>query len=167
MKQKNEAGYTLVLVLLTITLILIFSVTLIGNVLNGALQNQKSEKNIQLDQSSRMGVMYVEKEINSANEEAKKAVIQWLNDFLTTDFIPTNAEIAAKYEEKFRTKLVDQEIISSDNTYRFKIDYISITRADNTLTVTYTVIPSLNNVYAQADLEREKTINIKIQEQNR
>ncbi|MGE8078449.1 hypothetical protein [Peribacillus loiseleuriae] len=167
MKQKNEAGYTLVLVLLTITLILIFSVTLISNVLNSALQNQKSEKNIQLDQSSRMGVMYVEKEINSANEEAKKAVIKWLNDLLTTDPIPTNAEIAAKYEEKFRVKLVDQEIISSDNTYRFKIDYISITRADNTLTVTYTIIPSLNNVYAKADPEREKTINIKIQEQNR
>ncbi|WP_028392100.1 hypothetical protein [Bacillus cihuensis] len=166
MKHKNEAGYTLVLVLLTITLILIFSVTLISNVLNSAMQNQKSEKNIQLDQSSRMGVTYVEKEINSANEEAKKAVIRWLNDFPTTVPMPTNAEIAAKYEEEFRVKLVDKEIISSDNTYRFKIDYIKITRIVNTLTVTYTIIPSLNNVYAQADPEREKTIDIKIQEQN-
>ncbi|MFJ7974736.1 hypothetical protein JNUCC23_15925 [Peribacillus sp. JNUCC 23] len=167
MKQKNEAGYTLVLVLLTITLILIFSVTLISNVLNSSLQNQKSEGNIQLHQSSRMGLKYVEKEINTANNEAKKAVIKWLNEFPTTNAIPTDAEIAVKYEKEFRTKLVDKEIISSDKMYQFKIDYISITRVDNTLTVTYTITPSLNNVYAQADSEREKTINIKIQEQNR
>lgn len=63
MKVTNDKGFTLVLVLLIITLIMIFSLTIISNVLNSARQNNKIEEQIQNQRLKEMGLLYFQKVI--------------------------------------------------------------------------------------------------------
>ena len=99
MKNKNEAGYTLVLVLLTITLIFIFSLTIISNVLNSAKQNNTIEKQIQFKQASQMGVTYMEAAIGQANKQANNSVVDWLKKpgQNPPNPIPTDGKITEQY----------------------------------------------------------------------
>lgn len=80
MKINNEKGYTLVLVLLIITLIMIFSLTLISNVLNSTAQNNKIEEKIQTERLEEMGKLYFQKVIQ------KK-----IDDFIASQ--PDNTEL--------------------------------------------------------------------------
>ena len=151
MKNKNEAGYTLVLVLLTITLIFIFSLTIISNVLNSAAQNNTIEKQIQLKQSSQMGVVYMEAAIVKASNDAK----------LNTSPPPTStdSEIITEYSTNFETALksiIDYqtnpeiEIVSNEaNKFRFKISNIQVIKGTTTITVQYVITPSFNDKYGE------------------
>ena len=60
---KNQKGYTLILVLLIITIIGIMMVPLFGSVLNNAQQNNKTEESIQLDSVSKMGMDYFQNHV--------------------------------------------------------------------------------------------------------
>lgn len=171
MKHKNEAGYTLVLVLLTITLIFIFSLTIISNVLNSATQNNTIEKKMQLQQSSQMGVTYMEAAIVKANNQAKTKVDTWLKAQPT--ITPSDSDIVTQYHTEFDTALKsiigdyptnpEIEIISNEpNKFRFKISNIKVTAGTTTITVKYVITPSYNNEYGEKDPVREKNINIAI-----
>lgn len=165
MKQKNEAGYTLILVLLTITLIFIFSLTLISNVLNSATQNKKSEEDIQLNKLSQMGVTYVEKAVKKANKQAHENIVTWLN----TNPAPSTPDIPNEYRTRFEDALKPliktyptSEKVLQKNSERVKmvIDGISLENGTtSTIKVVYTVTPSLKSEYDET-LSVRKTIPI-------
>ncbi|MFJ8245680.1 hypothetical protein [Peribacillus asahii] len=167
MKEKNEAGYTLVLVLLTITLIFIFSLTLISSVLNSASQNKKTEENIQLNRLSEMGVTYMEKAIMEANRQANASIVAWLN----SDPAPSNPNIPYKYKGEFETALDDlidyetiptleKELEEEGDRFKIVINEINLENT-NTIKVVYTVTPSLTKEYPET-LSSQHTITINL-----
>ncbi|MEH6947677.1 hypothetical protein V7068_11520 [Bacillus sp. JJ634] len=143
MKEKNEAGYTLVLVLLTITLIFIFSLTLISSVLNSANQNKKTEENIQLNRLSEMGVTYVEKAINKVAATELQS---------SSEYDSTN--LADQYMDFFKNELKEYKLIpnqeleipleKTDKRFKIFVNSITLENATNTIKVTYTITASLD-----------------------
>ncbi|MFB5282221.1 MULTISPECIES: hypothetical protein [Peribacillus] len=167
MKEKNEAGYTLVLVLLTITLIFIFSLTLISSVLNSASQNKKTEENIQLNRLSEMGVTYTETAVKEANKQANASIVAWLN----SDPAPSNPNIPYEYQLRFETALdtlikyetnsiLEKELEEDSERFKIVINAISLENT-NTIKVVYTVTPSLTKEYSKT-LSSQHTITINL-----
>ncbi|MFJ8255892.1 hypothetical protein [Peribacillus asahii] len=165
MKEKNEAGYTLVLVLLTITLIFIFSLTLISSVLNSASQNKKTEENIQLNRLSEMGVTYMEKVVKEANKQANESIVKWLN----SGSAPSNPNIPYEYKGEFETALdnlietnptLEKKLEEDGERFKIVINAISLENT-NTIKVVYTVTPSLTTEYPET-LSSQHTITINL-----
>ncbi|WP_100371703.1 type II secretion system protein [Bacillus sp. FJAT-45037] len=65
-KQKNEKGYALILVLLTITMIGIFIPVLLSNLLSNANQFKLAEENLQRIKLEDMAQVYINKSVNLA-----------------------------------------------------------------------------------------------------
>ena len=160
MKQKSEAGYTLILVLLTITLIFIFSLTIISNVLNSATQNKKTELDIQKNNISNMAVIYAEKAIMEDSKATKQTILESVLSNLLTLHLPNNLDeiIETKYKTNFTTFHTLE-----NNNYKFELNChvkdITVTNTKQGLnlnvnintTISYTVIPSIkiNDTYSK------------------
>ncbi|RID88162.1 hypothetical protein D1953_04725 [Peribacillus asahii] len=148
MKEKNEAGYTLVLVLLTITLIFIFSLTLISNVLNSANQNKKTEQKIQLNRLLEMGITYVEESVDKASSDAATNLHSESLPACDLTSLPDKYVCYFKDELKSYKLAPNQELNRTlgEKPEQFKIVIESIKQAENdnnTIEITYTVTASL------------------------
>lgn len=150
--NSDEAGYTLILVLLIVLLFFIFSMTLMGNLLNSSAQNNKTEENIQVDNLVQMGTEYVDRLLTDSEENTKKDAsfkieasdLQTAKNYRTA-FIdelfednPTNLSTATiSIETNKFTYIIDKNQISdvtldeSDIEEKYKF------------TITYTITPTL------------------------
>ncbi|PLT32385.1 type II secretion system protein [Bacillus sp. V5-8f] len=110
--NNNEKGYTLIIVLLTITLIGVFSVTLLTNVLNSSVQNRKTEEKIQLTNLTEMGTIYY------------RTLVESIVPTLPSD---TDEAIALLHQE-----LPNMDSPSTRNpTYYYKIETANIKKIGN------------------------------------
>lgn len=162
MKQKSEAGYTLILVLLTITLIFIFSLTIISNVLNSAAQNKKTELDIQKNNISNMAVIYAEEAILEESKATKPSILDLLSNLLILP-VDLNNTIATNYETNLENRINTQTYhILENNNYKFELNChvkdITVTTKQGlnlnvniNTTISYTVIPSIkiNDTYSK------------------
>ena len=166
---KNQVGYALVIVLLTITVIMILIPPILSNLLNSTQQYQTTEQRLQLTKLEDMGVIYFKKALNNATEEARTNVLVWLED--QSNAASDNVAIINQYKEELQSSLgnyglgSELEIIVEPNEERFKIMIDSITIEDNTnLSVKSSIIPSLDNKYDESNvIDQEQTINLQIQ----
>ena len=157
---KNEAGYTLILVLLIITLFFIFSITLMGNLLNSSAQNNKTEEKIQEENLMQMGVSYVERLIAVTDQEVKKDTRFKIGN--------TDNETYENYQTVFKKLLETSKTVEVENN-KFKYEITGYkglskdeaeAKKDDKFTIEYSII--LND---DEDIkhETEKEITISIQ----
>jgi len=169
MNAKNEAGYTLVLVLLTITLIFIFSLTLISNVLNSANQNKKTEEKIQLNRLLEMGITYVEESVDKASSDAATSLYSSSLPESECNFTNLTDQYVCYFKHELKNyKLVPNQELNrtlEEEAEQFKMVIESIKQAENdnsTIEVTYTVTASLNEYIKEST--PPNIIRIKINE---
>ncbi|WP_096202804.1 hypothetical protein [Bacillus sp. FJAT-45350] len=116
----NERGYTLLLVLLTIVLIMIFAPLLFSKTLNTALQIGKTESMTQAKDIAEMGIQYsvalIESEIAMAIKEAKADpnIKTVNNDRIFCEKIRNRLQ---------STSLPKQFSFESNSSYTYDIDY--------------------------------------------
>ncbi|WP_409971962.1 type II secretion system protein [Bacillus sp. Bva_UNVM-123] len=180
MKKINEQkGYALILVLLTITIIGIFTPMIFSKLINNTQQFKKTEEQLQLRKLSDMGIIYVESAIDKASENAYQEVLDWLNKIKEKMELdpkikaPTQSEIVEKYYQIFSNEKLEEYIPSrmvttkmSDEKFQFKKQIDSIALENNKLTVYYTIFPSVNydNFSEKNSVRGDKTIIIDISE---
>lgn len=72
---RNESGYTLVIVLLIITLFTVFTLSFMAISANTTKQNEVAERNIQSVTLAEMGITYFQQAISNSFETHKAGVI--------------------------------------------------------------------------------------------
>ncbi|MEA3321054.1 MAG: hypothetical protein U9Q88_13685 [Bacillota bacterium] len=113
---RNDKGYTILIVLLTIVVIGLIAPPLINSVMSSSLQNQKTEENVQLENLTEMGIHYFR------NDVAKNITAGGM----TTTKSPDEIMAALK-------KLDEAELISLDTdsgTMKYRVGYINEVRYD-------------------------------------
>lgn len=146
--HNNQNGYSLILVLLIITVIGIMSIPILSSIMNSNDQFKKSEEKQQLTSLTDMGELYIQNAVQTATANAKNSVMTWLqsspNPFPTTDLI------TSRYLSELQTQMntfapsSGKIILLKDNSFQYKI---SSTIDSNNKIVNYTITPSLNGVY--------------------
>jgi hypothetical protein len=158
---KNEKGYALIIVLLTITVIMLVVPVLVSTMLNSSKQFQMTEEEIQLTKLAAMGVQYTEKAVEVASEAAKQKTLAWIEQqSLASD--PSEEAKRSKFIEFLKEELQnsffpsDQIVISlQPNRYMYRVE-VSI---DNS--VKYTVFPSVNGQFSSEDsIEGQIEVNV-------
>ncbi|MBY0123969.1 hypothetical protein [Bacillus sp. S/N-304-OC-R1] len=150
---KTQTGYALIIVLLTITIISIFTPLLINKLLNSTTQFQRTEEVIQLNKLTSMGEIYIEKAINKAGDQSKEEVLNWLKQIDPSKPYPTNQEISDKYYEFFisnldnfiQNGLLISEVNLNGDKFIIEINNVYLNNS-STIDVGYTITPSLNNM---------------------
>ncbi|WP_066063777.1 type II secretion system protein [Neobacillus soli] len=163
--KKNENGYTLIIVLLTIMVIGIMAISIMTNIMNSRLQFQKAEEKVQLTKLTKMGKVYIGNAVDTSTNQAKINVLAWLQT--SPSPTPTTSQITTRYISELNTEMnkyvprKDFEIVLKENTYRFKLNVEAINAIDKI--VKYTITPSLNGVYkGENSVSGEISINLNI-----
>ncbi|WP_404428849.1 hypothetical protein [Sutcliffiella horikoshii] len=113
---RNDKGYTILIVLLTIVVIGLIAPPLINSVMSSSLQNQKTEENVQLENLTEMGIHYFR------NDVAKNITAGGM----TTSKSPDEIMAALK-------KIDEAELIPLDTdsgTMKYRVGYINEVRYD-------------------------------------
>ncbi|WP_226680235.1 hypothetical protein [Sutcliffiella horikoshii] len=113
---RNDKGYTILIVLLTIVVIGLIAPPLINSVMSSSLQNQKTEENVQLENLTEMGIHYFR------NDVAKNITAGGM----TTTKNPDEIMSALK-------KIDEAELIQLDTdsgTMKYRVGYINEVRFD-------------------------------------
>ncbi|WP_226036523.1 hypothetical protein [Aquibacillus saliphilus] len=161
---KNQRGYALVIVLLTITIIALFIPPIMSNVMSSALQFQRTGEKLQLTKLEEMGQFYFESALEGATIGAKDSLTQWL-DNQPDSIIDDNEAIVDKYKTELESELnsFEPELEIKLNDSRIKIILDSISVENRTISVSYTITPSLDSQYDDSNsLTEEQTIGIEL-----
>ncbi|NLP50318.1 hypothetical protein [Bacillus sp. RO1] len=113
---RNDKGYTILIVLLTIVVIGLIAPPLINSVMSSSLQNKKTEENVQLENLTEMGIHYFR------NDVAKNITASGMTTAKSPD------EIMAVLK-----KVDEAELISLDTdsgTMKYRVGYINEVRYD-------------------------------------
>ncbi|RSL32376.1 hypothetical protein D7Z54_15885 [Salibacterium salarium] len=157
---RNQKGYTMLLVLLTITIIGIMVPIFMSSIMNSSTQYKETEENIQLQKLADMGSLYFEKEVEALKEEAK-AFIEHMENVEEEDV----ERIFYNYIEDELASYSKKTISIEENHEEFTIELNTIHRSDNEFVIDYTVIPSLNGGIDEGEpLTNTMTINMTIEE---
>lgn len=113
---RNEKGYTILIVLLTIVVIGLLAPPLINSVMSSSLQNQKTEENVQLENLTEMGIHYFR------NDVTKNITGGGMTTLKSPDEIMTALK-----------KIEEAELIPLDTdsgTMKYRVGYINEVRFD-------------------------------------
>lgn len=158
---KQQKGYALILVLLIITIIGLFLPLLMSNILSSSHQYEKTEKMIQLEKISEMGVIYVERAIDLASEQARLNTLSWIES--QEESVPDTSEIINQYKSFLITSLTyynldsEFEMIFDEESYRYKAIINLIDNGTN-LKVKYTITSSIDREYQETNTREEERI---------
>lgn len=160
--RSNQNGYSLILVLLIITVIGIMSIPLMSSIMNSNDQFQKSEEKQQLTNLTEMGEQYIQNAVSTSTADAKNNVQNWLQS--SPNPFPNNDQITSSFLSELQTELntfvPNNEIIIilKENSFQYKVD-ASIDTINKK--VDYTITPSLNGIYdTENSINGEITINL-------
>ncbi|WML47369.1 hypothetical protein RCG23_18160 [Neobacillus sp. PS3-34] len=130
--MKNEKGYTLLIVLITITIILIFGMSLSGMVLSSRYQFNKTDNRNKATDLAEMGITYYKAVTNRIVAAANTTAS--LNSTSTT--YDSNFKSALKAYTEMKTGYIKLMTVESDKTY--KINFMNIDESNpNKLVVNF------------------------------
>ncbi|SFQ22311.1 hypothetical protein [Salibacterium halotolerans] len=160
MPKLNESGYTMILVLLTITIIGIMVPPIMSSIMNSSSQYNESEENIQRKKLMDMGTIRIEKKVELAVEEAEDIVERETKEGETQD--PED-----RFFNLLQNRLPSSEetIVLQDGGEQFILSHGSPSPSGGGITVSYEVTPSLDGGGKEAaKLQDTVTVNVSLAE---
>ncbi|TYS68929.1 hypothetical protein FZC76_08345 [Sutcliffiella horikoshii] len=126
---RNDKGYTILIVLLTIVVIGLIAPPLINSVMSSSLQNQKTEENVQLENLTEMGIRYfrndVAKNITAGGMTTSKSpdeIMAALKKIDEAELIPLGTDSGTM---KYRVGYINEVRYDPEDTNYILIDYKS------------------------------------------
>ncbi|SFL45633.1 hypothetical protein [Salibacterium qingdaonense] len=158
MPKLNESGYTMIFVLLTITIIGIMVPPIMSSIMNSSSQYNESEENIQREKLMDMGTIRIEKKVELAVEEAEAVVEE-----------ETRQGETQNPEDRFfnllqnRLSSSEETIVMQEGAEQFILSHENPSRSGGEITLSYEVTPSLNGGGEEAEkLQDTVTVNVSL-----
>ncbi|RCW66391.1 hypothetical protein [Saliterribacillus persicus] len=168
--MKNQNGYALLIVLLSITIIMLLIPPILVNILNATTQYKKTEELIQLEKMEVMGITFVEHAIEAASNTALENLEEWMEN-QSSSVLENNAAIISRYEVELEAELAtyglnpQHEIILDPAKFRFKMEIKEIDIEDSTIILSYDITPSATGQYHDENvISEDQTVDLEIVE---
>ncbi|MFD2706174.1 hypothetical protein [Salibacterium lacus] len=160
MPKLNESGYTMILVLLTVTIIGIMVPPIMSSIMNSSSQYNESEENIQRGKLMDMGTIRIEKKVELAVEEAEAIVEEQTREGETE-----NPEDRFFRLLQNRLSASEETIVLKEGQQQFILSHNDPSREGGDITVSYEVTPSLNGGTDEVErLQDTVTVNVSLAE---
>ncbi|RSL34759.1 hypothetical protein D7Z54_02660 [Salibacterium salarium] len=156
---RNQKGYAILVVLLTITMIGIMVPVVMSNIMNSSTQYNETEEDIQLNKLAEMGAFHFEKEAERIKEQTKTS-IENMEKIEDDDDVEL---MFYTYIENSSLNGYEKTITLEENQEQFTITQNTMNRHEDKIVIDYTVSPSLNGGSEQGEPLNE-TITIRANE---
>lgn len=133
--MKNEKGYALVTVLLTVVLIVTVSTVLMSSVLSSRKLVNISEEEMQAIDLAEMGVKHFTSELEDILSEINS----------TPEKYPNKNNIDETIIEQLNNKFSNEFTVNNNEKYKYKVKDINKSRENNNINFTFTSTGEVNN----------------------